>query len=128
MHAIDTNVVVRLMARDDHRQVTAAESLVKAGAWLSLVALAETAWVLDSVYGFSPRQLIAAIEMLLDHEHIVVDQPAIVERAIEVFRSRPRVTFSDCLLLETARQAGCLPLATFDRDLAKIDDVQLITP
>jgi predicted nucleic-acid-binding protein len=127
MRAIDTNVVVRLITRDDHRQVMAAESLVKEGAWLSVIALAETAWVLDSVYEFTRRQLIAALEMLLDHQHIVVDQPAIVERAIEVFRSRPRVTFSDCLLLEMARQAGCLPLATFDRDFAKLEDVALVT-
>lgn len=127
MRAIDTNVVVRLITRDDHRQVTAAESLVKEGAWLSVIALAEIAWVLDSVYEFNRRQLTAALEMLLDHQQIVVDQPAIVERAIEVFRSRSRVTFSDCLLLELARQAGCLPLATFDRDLAKLDGAELIT-
>jgi predicted nucleic acid-binding protein len=29
--------------------------------------------------------------------------------------------FSDCLVLETARKAGHLPLGTFDRDLAKLD-------
>jgi predicted nucleic-acid-binding protein len=127
MRAIDTNVVVRLITRDDPRQATAAESIVKGGAWLSVIALAETAWVLDSVYEFSRKQLIAALEMLLDHEHIVVDQPAIVERAIAVFRSRPRVTFSDCLLIELARQAGCLPLSTFDRDLARLESAELIS-
>jgi predicted nucleic-acid-binding protein len=127
MRAIDTNVVVRLIARDDHRQVIAAESLVKDGAWVSVIVLAEIAWVLDSVYGFSARQLTAAFEMLLDHEQIVVDQPVIVERALDVFRSRPRVTFADCLLLELAKQAGCVPLSTFNRNFSKLDGVELIT-
>lgn len=127
MRAIDTNVVVRLITRDDPRQAAAAESMVEDGAWLSMVALAETTWVLASVYEFSRKQLLAAVEMLLDHQHIVVEQPAIVERAIEAFRSRPRLTFSDCLLVENARHAGCLPLATFDRNLAKLRDAELIT-
>jgi predicted nucleic acid-binding protein len=34
------------------------------------------------------------------------------------------VDFSDCLILETARRAGQLPLATFDRALAKLDGVE----
>jgi predicted nucleic acid-binding protein len=34
------------------------------------------------------------------------------------------VGFSDCLVLEIARKAGHLPVATFDRDFAKLDDVQ----
>ena len=127
MRAIDTNVVVRLITRDDQRQVVAAEALVRDGAWLSVVALAEASWVFHSVYEFSPRQMIAALEMLLDHNHIIVDQPAIVERAINVFRKRPKLKFTDCLLVEIARQAGVFPLATFDRDLAKLDDVKLIT-
>ena len=127
MRAIDTNVAVRLITRDDEGQVRAAEALVKDGAWLSLLALAETVWVLGTVYQFDPRQLTAALEMLLDHQHIVVDQAPIVERALQVFRKRPKLRFSDCLLLAIARQGGILPLSTFDRALARLDDVELIT-
>ena len=32
--------------------------------------------------------------------------------------------FSDCLVLETARKAGHLPLGTFDRNLARLDGAQ----
>jgi len=127
MRAADTNVVVRLITRDDARQVAAAEAAVRDGAWLSTVALAETTWVLDSVYEFSPRQLLAAVAMLLDHEQIVVDQPAVVERAVDAFRKRPKVSFTDCLMIELARQAGCAPLLTFDRDRARMDGAELIT-
>jgi predicted nucleic acid-binding protein len=126
MRAIDTNVVVRLITRDDERQAIAADLLVAEGAWLSLIALAEAGWVLAAVYGFTPAQLARAIGMLLEHEHIVLEHPVAVERALEVFRGRPKLSFSDCLLVEVARQSGFLPLGTFDRDLARLDGAELI--
>jgi predicted nucleic-acid-binding protein len=126
MRAIDTNVVIRLITRDHEDQALAAEALVKDGAWLSLVALVETCWVLSAGYEFTPPQLARALGILLDHEHIVVEHPVAVERALEVFRKRPKLSFPDCLLIEIARQSGFLPFATFDKDLAKLDDVELI--
>lgn len=40
--------------------------------------------------------------------------------ALELFRSKPALGFSDCLMLQLARKAGHLPLGTFDRRLAKV--------
>src|SRR5438270_521369 len=54
MLAVDTNVLVRLIVRDDPSQVRVAEEFVSKGAWVSHPVLAETVWVLDSVYGL-PR-------------------------------------------------------------------------
>ena len=51
MPAVDTNVLVRLIARDDPKQAKAAEDFIAGGAWVSLLVLAETTWVLDSIYG-----------------------------------------------------------------------------
>ena len=48
MRAVDTNVLVRLLARDDPKQVKVAENFVSAGAWVSHVVLAETVWVCTS--------------------------------------------------------------------------------
>ena len=47
-----------------------------------------------------------------------------VTAAIAHFRRRRSLGFSDCLMLEVARKAGHLPLATFDRHLGKIDGAQ----
>jgi len=49
MRAIDTNVLVRLIARDDAAQVARAEKAIEKGAWVSLLVLVETVWVLDAV-------------------------------------------------------------------------------
>ena len=57
MRAVDTNVLVRLLARDDPKQVKVAENFVSAGAWVSHVVLAETVWVLAAVYELQAAQL-----------------------------------------------------------------------
>jgi len=57
MRAVDTNVLVRLIARDDAAQVRAAEEFVETGAWVSHLALVETAWVLDAVYDRSAGEI-----------------------------------------------------------------------
>ena len=124
MHAVDTNVLVRLLTRDDSRQVAAAERFVRAGAWVSHLALLETTWVLTSVYERGPTDLAMAVEMLLQHEHLRLQDPGTVEAALDQFRRRSSVSFSDCLLLEVARKAGHTPLGTFDRNLAKREGAQ----
>ena len=121
MRAVDTNVLVRLIARDDSRQTAAAESFVEKGAWVSVLALAEAIWVLATVYELSPADLARAIEMLLNHQDLLVQDSETVAGALELFRAKPALGFSDCLMLHLARKAGHLPLGTFDRRLAKVD-------
>jgi predicted nucleic-acid-binding protein len=121
MRAVDTNLLVRLLARDDAPQVDAAEKFVEQGAWVSHLVLAETLWVLDAVYGRTPEQLAKALEMLLNHKNLTLQDADVVAAALAHFRARPSVGFSDCLVLETARKAGHLPLGTFDKNLARLD-------
>jgi predicted nucleic-acid-binding protein len=124
MRAVDTNVLVRLITRDDSRQAASAESFIEKGAWVSVLALAEATWVLTSVYDLSSKDLATAIEMLLNHRDLVLQDHETVAGAIELFRAKPAVGFSDCLMLQLARKTGHLPLGTFDRTLAKIDGTQ----
>ncbi|SRR5258706_8274410 len=121
MPAADTNVLVRLIARDHPRQVGAAEAFVANGAWVSHLALAEAIWVLASAYDLEPGRLVRAIEMLLDHKHLVIQDRDVVAAALAQFRKRSSLGFSDCLLIEIARKAGHSPLGTFDQQLAKLD-------
>jgi predicted nucleic-acid-binding protein len=121
MRAVDTNVLVRLIARDDPKQVAAAESFVANGAWVSHLVLAETVWVLDAVFGLKAGQIAGAIDMLLMHAQLVIQDPDVVAAALASYRERPRLGFSDCLILEIARKAGHVPVGTFDRDMASLD-------
>jgi predicted nucleic-acid-binding protein len=124
MRAVDTNVLVRLITRDDSRQVAAADSFVERGAWVSILALAEASWVLDSVYELDASDLATAINMLLNHADLTMQDPEVVATALELFRRRPSLGFSDCLMLELARKAGHLPLGTFDRNLGRVEGSQ----
>ncbi len=124
MLALDTNVLVRLLTRDDAVQAGAADAAVAKGAWVSHLVLAEAMWVLDAVYERTQQQLIAALNLLLAHETLVLQDADAVAAALAQFRAKPALGFSDCLVLEIARKAGHLPLATFDKSLGELAGAQ----
>jgi predicted nucleic-acid-binding protein len=64
--------------------------------------------------------------MLLEHENLTIQDADTVAAALTVYRKRPVLGFSDCLILEIARKAGHTPLATFDKNLAKLDGAEKI--
>ncbi|HLZ98620.1 MAG TPA: PIN domain-containing protein [Steroidobacteraceae bacterium] len=88
------------------------------------LVLAETAWVLDSVYGLPREKLTIAVEMLLNHREFTLQDSDVVAEALENYRRRTAVDFSDCLVLGIAKKAGHIPIGTFDRDFAKIEGVE----
>ena len=116
MRAVDTNVLVRLIARDDPVQVAAAETFIHSGAWISHLVLMEALWVLESVYHVTPQQIANGVEMLLDHNRVVVQDADVVGAALAQYRHHFSLGFS--------RSAGHLPLGTFDRGLAKLPGAQ----
>ena len=124
MRAVDRNILVRLITRDDPKQLAAAETYITKGAWVSTVVLAETAWVLGAVYELGHDEIATVVEMLLSHEHLSLQDTEVVAAALEQFRVAPSPGFTDCLVLEIARKAGHLPLGTFDKRLSKVDGAQ----
>jgi predicted nucleic-acid-binding protein len=126
MRAADTNVILRLVLGDDPEQAAVAERHSAAGGfWISHLVLLELVWALGSVRYQRSREAIADhVEMLFAHAEITFQAPDMVRSALATFRLGGGVDFSDCLILETARRAGQLPLATFDRALAKLDGVE----
>lgn len=126
MLAVDTNVLVRLIARDDPRQVAAAEAFVAKGAWISHLVLLEAVWVLGAVYELGPKELATAVQMLLDHAQLAIQDADVVAEALKQLRKKPSLGFSDCLVLEVARKAGHLPLGTFDRDLGRLSGAAIL--
>lgn len=124
VRAVDTNVLVRLITRDDSRQTAAAEAFVRGGAFVSHLVLCEATWVLSAVYGLPARRIATAVEMLLEHHDLTLQDVDVVAAALEHFRGRPKLGLSDCLILEVARKAGHLPLGTFDLGLGKLPGVE----
>lgn len=121
MRALDTNLLVRLIVRDDAQQVDRAEAFIVQGAWVPHLVLAEAVWVLGSVYELTAPRIALVIEMLLEHERLVVQDADVVRSALVEFKRQPNVGFVDCLVVAVARKAGHLPIGTFDRSMARID-------
>lgn len=121
MRAVDTNVLVRVMLRDDARQAAAADAFIEPGAWVSVLVFMEAVWVASSVYRLTREDLLTTAEMLLDHQQFVHEDPNLLRAALDLLRLRPTLRFSDCMIIEAARKAGHIPLGTFDRDLAKVE-------
>jgi predicted nucleic-acid-binding protein len=126
MRAVDTNVLVRLVTGDDPKQAAVAEKFVSAGAWISHLVLAETIWVLATVYNRDPPALAQTVDFLLKHRDLTIQDAEVVVEALVHYRNRPALGFSDCLVLEIARKAGHIPMGTFDRTLAKLEGAERI--
>ena len=124
MRAIDTNVLVRLLVRDDPDQVARAEAFVEHGAWVSLPVLVETVWVMQSVYGLNRRRIGTVVGMLVEHEYLTLQDEDVVRQAHATLAGS--TGFSDCLVVEIARKAGHVPVGTFDRKMSQVD--MLVTP
>jgi predicted nucleic-acid-binding protein len=116
MTAVDTNVLVRFLVRDDPAQAARAAALVRGGEiWVSKTVLLETAWVLGSLYGFPANRVAAALEGLAGLPEVLLEDESSVARALEWFRGG--LDFADALHLASARSAS--RFATFDRQLAR---------
>ena len=121
MPAVDTSVLVRLIVRDDPQQVARAEAFVAQGAWVSLPVLAESVWVLQSVYGLNRQRIGTVVGMLLEHDRLTLQDEDVVRRAHSSFDRERSIGFSDCLIVESARKAGHVPVGTFDKKMARLD-------
>ncbi|MCY4660205.1 MAG: type II toxin-antitoxin system VapC family toxin [Acidobacteria bacterium] len=121
MRAVDTSVLVRLIVRDDPQQVARAEDFVAQGAWIALPVLAEAIWVLKSVYGLNRQRIGVVVGMLIEHDRLALQDEDVVRKAHSTFERERSIEFSDCLIVESARKAGHIPVGTFDRKMARLE-------
>lgn len=121
MRAVDTNILVRLLEQDDPVQAAAADAYQRQGGplWVAQVVLVETVRVLSTTFNRTKKEILAVLSALLGNVDIHLQDEAIVKAAVAAYRAS-KAEFSDCLVLETARANGHLPLATFDRNLARL--------
>jgi len=93
--------------------------------FLTTVVLVELAWVLRVAAKFDRAAIASALESLSDAHGVSVEEAQRVRRAIARFKVGA-ADFSDCLILEAARDAAALPVSTFDERFAREPDVQLV--
>jgi predicted nucleic-acid-binding protein len=121
--AFDTNVVVRLLLRDDAAQAKKAEQAFLRhargdGVFLSLVVLVETVWVLAYTYELDRKEIHEHLLSLLRTRGVVVDEADLVQDALDAY-AKGSADFADYVILAATRRQGCRALLTFDRRLGK---------
>jgi predicted nucleic-acid-binding protein len=131
--ALDTNVLVRLLVRDDEAQFEAVKRLVDKSAGedapilILLCVLMETEWVLRSRYKLDKASIAAAFAQLLETRGVTFEHEPTVEEALYVWSQHPSADFADCLLLARAAQLGRTRFVTFDAGAAKLPHAELLS-
>ena len=129
MIAVDTNVLVRYLVRDDPEQAEAARALLQSAtaarpAYVCREVVVELVWVLERAYGCSKERIATILEELVATEGLVVEAADDVARAAFRYRSEA-AGFSDLMVLAAAERAAALPVYTFDRKAVRLGAVEL---
>ena len=129
--AIDTNVLVRLLVREDEKQFEAARRLLDreaasgAPVLIQLMCIVETEWVLRSVFRLQKPVIASAFSTLLEAEDLRIESEATLEEALRLWASHT-VEFADCILAAQAAELGRTVFATFDIGASKLPSGELI--
>ena len=116
MIAIDTNVLVRFLTRDDTIQHAKAEELLrKETVFIPDTVFLETEWVLRFSYGYQSDAVSFSFRKLLGLPNVTVTDPRLLSRAIEWYETG--LDFADALHLSASHE--CTSLATFDTAFIK---------
>ena len=130
MIGLDTNILVRYLAQDDAIQSAQATQIIERRltearpGFISLVTMAETAWVLERVYGLSRYELAVAVERILQVETLFVQNEREVFMAVAIL-SAGTGSFADALIGALGEWAGCSITLTFDKKAARLKGFQL---
>ena len=126
---VDTNVLIRHLTGDPPALAARATAFLASAVELLLadLILAETVYVLESFYE-SPREQVAqAARSLLALSSVVVVDPALLLRAIEVYES-DRLDFAEAYLVACAESTGVGRIASFDRSIDRVSTVHRVEP
>jgi predicted nucleic-acid-binding protein len=120
MIGLDTNVLVRYVTQDDPVQSAKATAWIEGRltpdnpGFISVVAMAETVWVLERTYGLADRDIAAFIERLLQADVLVIENEQQVFAAMVTLKES-QGSFADALIAALGVKAGCFDMLTFDQ-------------
>ncbi len=116
---LDTSILVRYLTADPPEFAPASKTVIEDVEDLILtdVVIAETAWVLHSVYELPRSAIVDQLVELLERENIdtfLLEKRLVID-AILLCRPSGRVSFPDSLIWAAARASGGATVYTFDR-------------
>ena len=133
MKALDTNVLVRFLVKDDTRQSRSVYKLFKQAEsnkesyWVPLLVVLETIWVLESIYDIPRGEILNSLNELLLMTVLKFESPSTIQKFIHSARKNT-IDLSDILIASAAGVSGCEFIFTFDKKASKHDLSKLIQP
>jgi len=116
MISVDTNVIIRLLTRDDEQQYKKAYGVFqKEDVFASDTVLLESEWVLRYAYKFSREQIADAFSRLLGLPNVYVANSVAIHAAIQWHAKG--LDFADALHLVMSQH--CHRMVSFDVDFIK---------
>ncbi len=131
MRGVDTNVLLRIVLFDDSEQAGLVSRLLRRQQrrrqplLVTGLALCEFVWVLRGRYGYDRAQQLQALRLIVDADQVTLDQPILIQRALERFEAGP-ADFADYLIGEISLAADCDDVVTFDRRLSGAEGFTLL--
>jgi len=132
MIALDTNVIVRFLVRDDEEQAQAVYTRFKAAEtsrkrlFVPLVVVLELIWVLDSAYGMSRHEILHSIASLYRMPVLQFEAGSVLEHFLALAEGRVEgdakentIELDDLLIALSAKASGCDAMITFDKKAAR---------
>ncbi len=120
MTGLDTNILVRYLARDDEDQLRLVlDLLLKKNAtfFVSDLVVVETSWVMLDLYDWTAQEVADAWLLLLTTHNLEFEDEPRLRRALRAVKSG--ADLPDELILDRCRQAGCRRIASFDKSMAR---------
>jgi predicted nucleic-acid-binding protein len=131
MPALDTNVLIRYVVRDDEAQLAAARRLIRKAVsegqtlFVPVTVALEFEWVLRSSFGYPRDEVLDILSTLLSAAELTFESERALEVALHLYRDGS-ADFADCLHIALAAQARELPLWTFDKRAGKVSGARTI--
>lgn len=131
MAALDTNVLVRYLVRDDAAQLASARRLLRKcidegqTLYVPVSVSLELEWVLRSGFGIGKDEVMRTLSQLLSSAELSFESESALELALLLYRKGP-ADYSDCVHVALATQAGEQPLWTFDKAASRVDGAKLL--
>jgi predicted nucleic-acid-binding protein len=128
---LDTNLLVRLVVRDDLKQLELVERLIQdtsergEDCFIADPVLCEIEWVLRSTYGAARQDVLAVMQELLAQDIFAFEDRDAIRKAIDRYQSS-KAEFSDLLIGAKGKARGVRTTYTFDRGLAHQEDFSLL--
>ena len=131
MNGLDTNILIRYLTQDDPIQSPKATEIIgrrftrEHTGFISLVTMAETVWVLGSVYELPDTEIADTVERILQADTLAVQNEQQVFTAMISLR-RGWGAFADALIGSLGAWAGCDSALTFDKKALRLEGFELV--